>query len=289
MSANSYIKLHLTIVILFCNCFKILSQTATPDCSTTTFTLCDNSVSIKAFYYLNPVYGNIIDLPSGNNVSNPTTNPGSTNAGCLFGNEVSPSWSIMEVVSAGTLGFYIGAGGNQSGFLDWAMWPYDSMACNAIISNSLAPVRCNWNASNAGGTGIGPVPTGGVIGNFEPLLNVNAGDKFIICLNNYSNVGVNSWSFQKIGTASLGCGITTSVSENDKPVSISIWPNPSSEMFNVSSHERIGEVFLYNISGELLKKYFLDSKTATISLVDFNSGTYILKSNSGYYKLVKID
>lgn len=276
-------------IALFLSLFSgIHAQNASPDCATTTFKLCDTSLFIKANNSLTPQYGSINEL-FGNIISNPSTNPASSNSGCLLSNEVHPSWSIMEVVSAGTLGFYIATSGNQIGFLDWSLWPYDSLTCNAIITNSLAPVRCNWNASSSGGTGIGPVPTGGIAGNFEPILNVNAGDKFILCLNNYASVVVSSWKFQKIGTASLGCGFTTSIKENNNTVSLNIWPNPSSEKINLTSNDKIGEVLLYNVSGELLKKYDFAANTAIISLMEFASGTFVLKTQSGYHKLIKID
>lgn len=262
------------------------AQTATPDCGSTTFKLCDTSLFIKTNNSLMPQYGVINEL-YGNNFSNPTTNPSSGNSGCLLSNEVNSSWSIMEVTSSGTLGFYIGTGNNQTGFLDWSMWPYDSLACNAIISNSLAPVRCNYNASANGGTGIGPVPIGGYAGNFEPMLNVNAGDKFIICLNNYSNILVSSWKFQKIGTASLGCNIVSFIDEQNSGLTqtIDIWPNPTSEKLQIKSNDKIGLLEIVDLRGKLYTSENINEKAVVLNVAEFPNGIYIVRTKNGCQKL----
>jgi gliding motility-associated-like protein len=95
----------------------------------------------------------------------------------------------------------------QAGFYDWAMWPYTPSSCSQIFNNTLPPIRCNWNATSTGGTGMASaanIPTGGNAGNYEAPLSVNACQQFIICISNFS--GVNTLvSFQSIGTASLSC------------------------------------------------------------------------------------
>lgn len=155
-------------------------------------------------------------LVSGLNVSNPSTNPqtgngnnpsGPSNSGCLLSNGPGPQWLLITVSSNGSLGFSFGASGSanpQIGFYDWAMWPYSPTACQNIFNNTLAPVSCNWNASSSGGTGMGPVPTGGNVGNFQPSLNVTAGQQFVICISNYSGVNT-AVSFSNTGTAGLSC------------------------------------------------------------------------------------
>lgn len=155
-------------------------------------------------------------LTAGLSVSNPNTNPqigngnnplGPSNSGCLLSQGPGPQWLLITVSSNGALGFSFGAAGSanpQIGFYDWAMWPYSASACQNIFNNTLPPVSCNWNASSSGGTGMGPVPAGAQVGNFQPSLNVTAGQQFIICVSNYS--GVNSAvSFSNTGTAGLSC------------------------------------------------------------------------------------
>lgn len=155
-------------------------------------------------------------LTMGLNVSNPSTNPqmgngnnpaAPANSGCLFSQGPGPQWLLLTISSNGTLGFSFGAAGSanpQVGFYDWAMWPYTSASCTNIFNNTLPPVSCNWNASSSGGTGMGPVPPGGVAGNYQPSLNVTAGQQFLILISNYSGVNT-AVSFSNTGTAGISC------------------------------------------------------------------------------------
>ena len=150
------------------------------------------------------------DIPPGSNISNPSTNPASSNSGCLQAGELNPQWLIVTVGNPGTLEFVFGslASANpQVGYYDWAMWPYNASTCSGIFNNTLPPIRCNWNGSSLGGTGIASAantPTGGSPLNFEPPLTVNGCQQYIICISNFS--GVNTLvSFQSLGTASLSC------------------------------------------------------------------------------------
>lgn len=154
--------------------------------------------------------GNVVDFTTASNVSNPQTNPNPPNAGCLLSGELKPQWLLITVGNPGSLEFVFGASASanpQAGFYDWAMWPYTPNSCNQIFNNTLAPIRCNWNASSTGGTGMASaanIPFGGNPGNYEAPLTVNACQQFIICISNYS--GVNTLvSFQTLGTASLSC------------------------------------------------------------------------------------
>lgn len=145
--------------------------------------------------------GNVNDLPSGNNISNPNTNPGSAgNSGCLFSNELNPTWIIFTISSAGYFEFTLGESGSN-GFYDWAMWPYydagspESInggdACSEIQGNLLPPAACNWNASSAGYTGMveqGNLPPGANQGNFENSFWAEPGDQFVLMFSNYSGL-----------------------------------------------------------------------------------------------------
>ena len=136
--------------------------------------------------------------------SNPCTNPASTNSGCLLAGELNSTWMVINIQTGGVLEFSFG---NQIGnnCYDWIMWPYDGNACNQILNNSLPPVRCNWNFPCDSYTGVGsPPPPGGNAGNFEPSLNVNAGDQFVVCFSNYSSA-ITSVPLQFGGTAEVSC------------------------------------------------------------------------------------
>lgn len=171
---------------------QITCYTATNICNNSTFHVGSNGG-----------VGVSVNLP----VSNPTNSPFPPNAGCMYSGAVHPTWMIFTVANAGTLGFSIGDNASpnpQIAFHDWIMWPYSTNACAAIFNDSLPPLRCNWNAAASGGTGMGNLPAGGNPSNFEPGLSVNAGDKFLLLMDNYSGVNT-AITFSSTGTASLNC------------------------------------------------------------------------------------
>jgi gliding motility-associated-like protein len=95
------------------------------------------------------------------------------------------------------------------------MWPYFGPTTTAqIMGNTLAPIRCNWNASCQGFTGVANnLPVGGIAGDFEPGMNVTCGQNFIICLSNYNSLNtVIPISF--FGTAGISCSTITGLSVN---------------------------------------------------------------------------
>ena len=139
---------------------------------------------------------------------------GSSNNGCLQEGEKNSTWMIINIASDGLLEFSFGAGNsqngqpNQQGYYDWAMWSYSCEACVNIAGNTLAPVRCNWNGSNSGGTGIAnTLPSGANSSNFEPALEVNIGDKFVISFSNYSG-DTTDVPIDFFGTAEVSCNPT---------------------------------------------------------------------------------
>ncbi|MFN4234250.1 MAG: gliding motility-associated C-terminal domain-containing protein [Bacteroidia bacterium] len=191
------------IILIFSN--RILfAQVTAPDCNVAV-NICSN-----ANFAIDPNGpGAVNDFTSfSHGVSNPLTNPASTNSGCLFSGELNPTWMIINVATSGNLEFNFGAG-TQSGCYDWIMWPYNANTCSGIFNNTLPPVRCNWNGNCADcGTGIGPVPPNATgfncQSNYEPTLPVTAGQQFIICFSNYSGVYTNvPLSFT--GTAQVSC------------------------------------------------------------------------------------
>nr|MBA3665697.1 hypothetical protein [Bacteroidota bacterium] len=191
--------------LLLCGIVNLKAQTnadcinAIPLCTTPNFTFFSTSGN-----------GSVNDIPTGSNISNPSTNPNPPNSGCLLSGENVPQWLLVTIGNSGNLEFVFGAGNSanpQVGYYDWAMWPYNANTCSGIMNNTLPPVRCNWNATSSGGTGIasaGNIPPGGNAGNYQPPLAVSACQQYIICISNFS--GVNTLvSFQSLGTASLSC------------------------------------------------------------------------------------
>jgi len=179
------------------------AQVTAPDCNTAV-NICSN-----ANFAIDPNGpGAVIDLTTSHFISNPSTNPASSNSGCLLAGELNPTWMIINVATSGNLEFNFGAG-TQSGCYDWIMWPYNANTCSGIFNNTLPPIRCNWNGPCSGcGTGIGPVPPNATgfncQSNYEPSLPVTAGQQFIICFSNYSSV-VTTVPLTFTGTAQVSC------------------------------------------------------------------------------------
>ncbi len=196
-------RIYPLILVLFCCFNQLKSQVVTASDCNVAVNVCDN----LGFQVDPNGSGAVNEVPTSNSVSNPSINPGSANSGCLLSGELNSTWLIVNVATTGTLQFGFGINGAQAGFYDWAMWPYTPTTCTNIANNTLAPVRCNWNASSTGGTGLaaaGALPAGGVAGNYEPPLNVTCGQKYIICFSNYSSV-TSSVPFDFFGTAQVSC------------------------------------------------------------------------------------
>ncbi len=149
-------------------------------------------------------YGTIDELCTGC-ISNPSTNPSSANSGCLLSGELNSTWMTINVAQGGTLEFSMGTPGSGLYCFDWIMWPYDPNACTDILNNTLPPEACNWNGTCDGFTGMSStVPAGGFANNFEPTMNVNTGDAFVILLSNYSSAYTNV-PIDFFGTADISC------------------------------------------------------------------------------------
>jgi hypothetical protein len=130
---------------------------------------------------------------------------GSDNWGCLRNNELNSTWMIVNVSGGGSLEFTFGGLGTQAGFYDWIMYPYSPGTCASIVANTLPPVRCNWNNTSTGGTGLAStLPPGGDPGNFEPPLVVTAGQQYVICFSNWSSV-TTLVPLEFGGTATVSC------------------------------------------------------------------------------------
>jgi gliding motility-associated-like protein len=154
------------------------------------------------------------DGPNGNNISWPSPNPQGVNSGCMFAGELNSTWISFTILNDGILEFSIGQSGGN-GFFDWIMWQNtDGLACDGIFNNTLPPVACNWNASSSGFTGMAnPVPPGGNAGNFQPPLNVLAGEMYIICFSNYSGLTGIQVPFNNLGSAGIVCSSPTTILE----------------------------------------------------------------------------
>jgi large repetitive protein len=161
-------------------------------------------------------FGAVNELPSGTTV-NPSTNPVGPNSGCLLSGELNSTWMVINIASNGTLQFSIGS--PSSGCLDWIMFAYNpATTCNAIATNSISPVTCNWNGACNGFTGMAsPIPAGGNASNFQPPLNVTCGQQYLMCLSNYSSL-TTTLPLNFFGTATVSCVVVSPTTVNNATI-----------------------------------------------------------------------
>lgn len=193
-------------IFLFFSAGKLKSQVTASDCPDA-ISACTNPNFI-----IDPSgFGSINEIAASGSVSNPSVNPASTNSGCLFAGELNSTWIVITCVTSGTLEFSIGDG-SSPGCMDWIMYPYNASACGDILNNTLAPNRCNWNGACLGFTGCAAVvPAGASPFDFEPPVNANAGDQFIVCFSNYSGQTNVAVPMDFFGTAQVSCYTTVFV------------------------------------------------------------------------------
>jgi len=218
---------------------------------------CSDAVNIctNANFQIDPNgIGAVNEIPTSGSFGNPlNTNPGgSGNSGCLQSDENNSTWMIINISASGDLEYTFGGAGTQSGFYDWIMYPYSVTACADIMANTVAPVRCNWNGADNGGTGLADpccIPVGGDPTNFETPLPVLAGEQYIVCFSNYSSVSTG---------VPLDFGGTATVSCTPLPVKLL--------SLNAEANEEVLEI---NISWS--------------TLVEVNNDYFIIeRSNNGY-------
>jgi gliding motility-associated-like protein len=117
---------------------------------------------------------------------------GSNSADCLASGDNQLIYLVLNANSNGLLEWMV-QGDQNTGFLDWAIWPFDdspgSTSCSDLFNGNLAPLACNWNMSNNGWAGMaapGNIPAGADAGNFEAPINLVPGQTVLLGISNYS-------------------------------------------------------------------------------------------------------
>ncbi|RDY60837.1 T9SS type B sorting domain-containing protein [Flagellimonas nanhaiensis] len=113
---------------------------------------------------------------------------GATSSGCLEQTtsgsiESNSGWYRFRTAASGRLGFNIGHNSNE----DWDFALYQASNCATLGD----PIRCNFfdNSDFKSFIGVGEDPTGDVDSvHYEDWLDVNAGEDYILFINNFSNV-----------------------------------------------------------------------------------------------------
>ncbi len=183
---------------------------------------CLGAVDICGTSYTSPYNslgcGAIADVSGTCVVANPCTNPNCCNSGCWLSGELNPRYFKLYINTSGTLAWTLS--GTGSGFFDFVLWNITTQGCAGIKNNTLAPIRCNWNAVSAGLDGMqSTLPPGGSWGNFEQPLAVTAGETYIL--------GISNWSFvvpaYNIDFSNSTCGIGSSTTATWTGTNGSAW------------------------------------------------------------------
>ena len=66
------------------------------------------------------------------------------------------------------------------------------------------------------------------------------------------------------------------IEETHSSHSLSIYPNPATDLINIQSDEEIQEISIYNFSGQLVYKSSMENKTKQIDTQSFTAGLYIV-------------
>ena len=74
--------------------------------------------------------------------------------------------------------------------------------------------------------------------------------------------------------------------KNVTPNNIKIWPNPTTEVLNISANEN-SKFLIYDYSGKLCMSGILLSNNSQINISDLKSGLYIIKINNKTIKFIK--
>jgi hypothetical protein len=97
------------------------------------------------------------------------------------------------------------------------------------------------------------------------------------------------WEVTTIGTSVLGrwefvydnvgVDVTNTVGIDDiEPTTASVYPNPSSDVINISLNKgQLLKIELFSMTGRLIFKKDLNSKTYALNIGDYPSGVYLVR------------
>ncbi len=108
------------------------------------------------------------------------------------------------------------------------------------------------------------------------------------------NVTIKATAKDGSGTsATFSLEVTTDVAVNYANKSISIWPNPATDIVTIQSEYPIISIELYSITGQVAYKLTgINNISTRLNIAEFNNGVYFLKvattnGNVNVYKLIK--
>jgi hypothetical protein len=81
--------------------------------------------------------------------------------------------------------------------------------------------------------------------------------------------------------------IQTDIWEGEVSDKIEIYPNPAKENFNIKADNKINTIFIYDIKGSVVFNKTVNDDKSRISIVEFDTGLYILRVYTGEGIFVK--
>ena len=120
------------------------------------------------------------------------------------------------------------------------------------------------------------------------------GDYYIIKHGVWNNC--NSWKESRRliyipsrSTEFLTKNIDTNLEQVNNSIYVNIFPNPASDIVLIVSNKKMENLYLFSLSGKLIKKYKPNSMETKIECSDIQNGEYILLIiNKNYSKSEKI-
>jgi hypothetical protein len=87
-------------------------------------------------------------------------------------------------------------------------------------------------------------------------------------------------------TYNVNCNANLSTIETSKQIKTAAYPNPTTGVINIETTAN-ENVYLYDITGKLIKNITLNKGNNRIDLTEYPSGNYLLKGNTVSTKIIK--
>lgn len=107
---------------------------------------------------------------------------------CLVPGEYNSMWYTFNISSSGVFAFTINPVAPGADY-DWAVYNLTNATCADITTNGSLMVSCNssqWGVTGISASGVGNWNGPGFTNAFNALLNVNAGETYVLNINNWS-------------------------------------------------------------------------------------------------------
>lgn len=117
-------------------------------------------------------------------------------------------------------------------------------------------------------------------------ISVSGSDVPTINVSKYQNAnGTGSLTLQ--GTINVNSGTATSLTETQNKIQFNIFPNPVVDELTINGTTKLGQVSVFDITGQVLFNEFVNETTTKLDFTKFSSGTYIVVVGNTTRKIIK--